>query len=561
MISLAIIATFVCACGAEDDLAPEGKLAEPPLYGKSDLAKTFNVVESGRFVEASATVSGRIEGSEALSYRFNGFGDTTVRIELTSPGLEVDTYVIIDGPFPGGSGTIAAYNDDREDQDTLDSFIEVTLPEPGAYRILVGSYSVFHQQAEPGGAFDLKYECLENCTMKQISLGELLAALNEELGADGTQQTLVSAIDALFPDEKSAALVKGQLAAALMDPNVEGFPFLPLDLGNEAQGLFEADETVVDAPTAVHFSVDQILNEGCTAKRSEMKPVDERVPGLMSGSWADYTIDDCSLQRAQAFAEVLNNLSLENGSTVTYEDRTYNSVMDVITALTESGHHIKVTNDRFFADFLGLYYKGAAVAAPMWLQTTIPLAGGEGTLSIPSPHTHHTFVVSGPLVNATLMFYMGVSGGTSFRAVSNIRSPWTGLRTLHTYDSDAEPEQIREIFWAAGLLRKLWTEQAAGLPAGGYGTLGVCNDSTAVLESVAEYGAPATIFPLAHPVLDEVPADDPGGVSAALKALPSDVDGYDSTDALNRILKTLPAENLDDIEFPQFIGHIRALAQ
>ena len=559
-----IVALFVAfltlGCGGETVDAPAGqtKNGEPPTFGKSDAA--FAIVEAGRFTVASGTLTGTVDGVNAQAFRFNGFGNTKVQIALSSPGLEMDAYVLIDGPFPGGEGQVVAFNDDDPRKDALDSWLEVTLEKPGAYRILVGSYGTFNKEPGAGGAFELTYGCLEGCEMPQITLAQLLGGISNQVGQEGTLQAVQDAMTAIFPDAPAAQVagVLAQAEAAMADPNnAEIFPVLPLVIGGPAQGLFEAKETPIDAPGPVHFDVAEILTQGCGAKRSTMEPVHPSIPGLMRGSYADFTIDECSLQRWQAFAEVLNNLALENGSTVTHAGETFTSVEAVVDALLAAGHHITITNDRFFADFLGLYYNGAAVAAPMWLETTIPLKDGSANLAIPSPHTHHTIRVRGPLVNADIMYYMGVSGGTSFRAVSNLRSPWTGLRTLYTYDSATDAAAVKDLLVTAGKLRKKWTDEAGGLPAAGYGTLGVCNDSTGVLEMSQE--GTATIFPFAHPAVTAQDAADE--LDSLLAQIPSDLNGYDATDALNRILKTLPQANLADLAFPQFAQQITALAQ
>jgi hypothetical protein len=274
---------------------------------------------------------------------------------------------------------------------------------------------------------------------------------------------------------------------------------------------------------------------------------------LTPGSVADYRFDDCALQRAQDFAAVLNNLSLENGSSVTYQDQTFETIDSAVRALVAGGHEITVTNDRFFANFLGLFYNGAAVVAPVWLTTDLS-DGQGGQLALPSPHTHHTIVVSGPLINITLMYYMGVSGGVSFRAVANERAPWTGRRIFRTYQATTDLETVVKLLVTTGELRRRWSAEGASLPALGYGTLGVCNDSTAVMEWAVE--GEATIFPLAHSAMA---GESKSEVGQILAALPTDVEGYEAAEALGRIFKTLPFENLDDLPFPKLRESLKGL--
>ena len=566
---LSLVAALVCAltlfaCAPDEGSTEPGsepgpaagksKSTEAPRLGKTDSA--LSIVEAGRFEGETGRVSGIVEGSVVQAYRFNAWGDTTIRVTLSSPGIQLDPYLAVDGPIPGVVGQVVAFNDDGPG-DTLDSVLEVTLEEAGAYRLLVGSYEAFHEQVSATtGGFDLAFTCMQNCQMQQITLAQLLTGLKAEIGEEGVRQLISSGVASLFPDPTSAAAVAAQVEAVLASPGaVEEFPVLPMSLLSAVQGLFEAPDTAVPPPGPVHFDVAEILTEGCSARRAELKQVHPSVPGLMTGSVADYSLDDCGLQRAQAFADVLNNLALENGSSVTHMGKSYSTIEEVIRALIAAGHKIVVSNDRFFADFMGLSYKGKAVIASAWLDTGIPLPAG-GTLALPSPHTHHTFVVSGPLVNAKIMYYMGVSGGVSFRAVANVRSPFTGLRTSYTVSSDKQAEDVVRVFTLAGKLRRRWADEARSrqLPAEGYGILGVCNDSTALLEYALK--GTVTIFPLAHPPLDGDPADE---IDQLLGALPSDALGFQPQEAIARIEATLPFENLDALPFPGFAAKLRSL--
>ncbi|TNF25234.1 MAG: hypothetical protein EP329_23430 [Deltaproteobacteria bacterium] len=529
-----------------------GKVTDAPTFGgKSD--SSFAIAESGRF-EGDTTVSGTVEGTEALAYRFNAWAGTKVEITLSSPGLEMDPYLVVDGPHPGGDGKIVAFNDDGPG-DSLDSALSLTLTEPGAYRILVGSYGTFNEDPNDKGRFELTFRCLEGCEMPQISLAELLTTLEARLGADGVAQLLDQSLPALFPDAATQALVKQQVGAALAAPGaVEAFPVLPMSALSTVQGLFERPDAVAPAPEPVEFQLDVLLREGCSAERPGWKPVSPQLPGLETGTYADYTVDECNLQRAQELANVLNNLALENGSAVVSADARYETVEDVFRALIAAGHRVRIENQSFYANFLGLQFEGKAVIAPVWLDTGIALPDGR-TLAIPAPHSHHTIHIDGPLLRGRLMYYMGVSGGVSWRAVAGLRSPWNGVVTRYTYDSAVDADQIVNLMVVAGELRKRWAEEGRSLPAEGYGVLGVCSDSSAVLELAAE--GTVSIFPLAHGAVEAVEGD---AVSNYLSALPSDIYGFDEADALRRIRGTLPVGTMSPEPFPGLASDLGSLA-
>lgn len=552
--TLIVLAGLCAACGAEtpDTSAAKTEIG-PPSLGKTD--SNYGIMERGRFA-AEGSADGLLDGSNIQAWRIQTWGNTRVRVELKSPGLEVDTYLMINGPLPDGDTQIVAYNDDDPRSDTLNSFLEETLERPGAYRIMVTTRSAVMQEAEAGGRFQLNYKCLDNCAMGQITLAEMARELVGALGQDEATAAVTSGLATLFTDEATLATATSAVAAFLADPEAfERFPAVPLDLTDTAQGFFESPAVEVEATDAVHFDLLDILTSGCKAERSGHKALTPQLPALETGVYSDYTRTDCQIQRAQDFARVLNSLALDNGSTVTHDGTTFTTIAEVVQALTDSEHTITITNDRFFADFMSLYYKGKAVISPLWLETTILDSDGS-PLAIPSPHTHHTITVEGPLVNTELLFYIGVSGGTSFRAVTWFRPPWTGNRTLYTYSSDEDPEAVRDLLVHAGNLRKLWTEEAAerDLPASGYGTLGVCNDSTAILEHLVE--GTTTIFPLAHPAFE---GDAKTDIEGALSALPADGAGYDGAEALARILKTLPAENYRDLPFPGLVEQLNRL--
>lgn len=560
-----LVGGLLVACGGNDSSGgadggtDSGKDGSPPsLVGKGD-APGLAIREAGPIDLAegvTASVDGAWAGADAPTWRINGYGGTTVRIAVNSTDGAADPYLLIDGPAPDELTKIVSFNDDRSGE-SFDSYLEVTLEKPGAYRLIAATWSMVKSNQPATGAFRMDVECVANCQRPMVTLQQLVQTLQAELGEEQAAGLLQGAVAGFFGglDEATTGAINGQLQQWLAvigsDPEPQ-VPKVGLDLTRTAQGLglFEAPDVEQPAPQQTHFKVDDLLASGCNPERASFKPVNEAIPGLGTGSYADYRVPSCKVVRSQQFAEVLNNLALDNGSTVEHAGTTYTSIREVAEALIAAGHHIVITNDRFYADFMGLDFNGAAVMAPLWIDTGV--AAGDGTLAMPSPHTHHTVVVTGPLVDVQVMYYMGVSGGVSFRADVNQRSPWTGKRTLRTYDSDAQPEDVVTALEIAGKLRAKWNAEAlaTGMPALGYGLLGVCNDSTAVIER-ALHGE-TTIFPLSHPPVegDQADWDD---VDALLAQIPSDTDSDNlSPDALARIKTTLPWENAADSPFQAF---------
>lgn len=537
----AALACAALATGCDDggstgeSPAPAGKdTTAPDFSGKAD--GSLNVRHLGQ-LSGSETRTIALDG-DPVSFRFRTFPGTKVRIDLRSPDGDLDPMLSVLGPIPDATGELAAFNDDGT-ADSFDSSLEVTADGFGAFEVVAGTYGIHKLGQKTAGKLELDFTCIEGCSQPQIPLSALL----ESVDPATLQVMLQDAVPALFSDSATAAVVLEQ-ASAYVAGGAEGpFPVAPIAALGTTQALFEAPAEQVAPPEPVTFDLQELLTRGCNPERANIAPLHPSLPAELTRGWpTDWSLDDCALQRSQDFATVLNNLALDNGSKVVSGNVSYESVEDVFVALVDSGHHVVVENNRYLANFLGLNYNGASVIAPVWLDTGIPTS--EGTLKIPAPHTHTTIHVTGPLVNSTLMYYMGTSGGTSWRVQgASLRPDWAGERTLYTYDSVDQADEIVQMMATAARLRKLWVERGQGLPVNGYGALGVCNDSTAVIEYSVE--ETVTIFPLAHPPVEGTPENV---IDDLLSKLPSDTQGYEPGDAIERILLSMPAVE-DEVPF------------
>jgi hypothetical protein len=134
------------------------------------------------------------------------------------------------------------------------------------------------------------------------------------------------------------------------------------------------------------------------------------------------------------------------------------------------------------------------------------------------------------------MFYLGISGAAFF-AQNQVRPEWTG-EVLAPASTDA----VATLDWAARYLARNRVERAtvaAGLPADGYGFVGVCNDSNAVIE-LATMGT-LSAFPLLRAASLDTEAPLGDGLDDILHALPHDADNNDPPDAIRRIAAMTPA--------------------
>ncbi|MCB9524446.1 MAG: hypothetical protein H6702_13895 [Myxococcales bacterium] len=520
---------LTAACDDGGDAAPapaasEKITAAPDLADKAD--GTLVARPQGRLLPGTTTVS---LDAGPTSWRFNTFPGTRAKITVTSPDGDLDPVVVVRGPIPQDLQATVAWNDDRS-PDEFTAEVEVTADATGAFEVVAGTYGQLQLGQATPGRLTVDFQCLAACELPQIPLATVL----EQFGEPAVQGALGQVLPTLFPDPATAAAVEAQVSAFFAgDQDV--FPVVTLAHLGAAQPLLElAAQAPAPPPEPVTFDLGELLTKRCTVERTTRSPLHPDLPAeLTRGGWPDYALDDCTVQRQRDFAEVLNNLALDNGSAVVSGPTRYESVEDVFVALIDAGHHVRVENNRYFANFLSLNLGPASVIAPVWLDTGLPLADG-GTLPIPAPHSHHDVFVTGPLVNARLMYYMGTDNGVSFRSVETLRPDWVGERTLYTYDSADDADRVVRLMTLAGRLRKVWTERGQGLPALGYGQLGVCNDSTAVLELEAE--GSVSLYPLAQPGVEGAPQDQ---VDALLAQLPQDLAGPDAT-ALTRIGLTLP---------------------
>lgn len=124
---------------------------------------------------------------------------------------------------------------------------------------------------------------------------------------------------------------------------------------------------------------------------------------------------------------------------------------------------------------------------PVWFNTGVRLSDGS-QLTVPLGHSQYTWLVSGPLVNARVAFFLGINGAGFFAQI-DARPAWVGRASRIIVRSwEGHGEQIAKASEVASrYLRRVRCERdtvAKGMPAGGYGFIGVCNDSTAAIETV-----------------------------------------------------------------------------
>ncbi len=539
---LLILLSLLGACVAGDS---DKSAAEPWSPGKAD--GQFEMREVGP-LEMGEALAIELDGT-LPAYRVESYGDTKLSIELR--GLSgTDAYVVVEGPLDGdGDATVvgqaAKVDEDDDSGEGFDSRLEVSLDAPGVYRVLAGTYESLALGDAPSGSLSLEATCTAGCTRPSIRAAELIRTLQQSGQLEQLTTMLSAKLAELVPDETQRAALATQLDRFIEQVQVSDdarFPVVPLrQLGSlrAALGLMPSEPS---EPAAVVTGDLMSVLGACDAPRNRPSPVNPALPELGYGHFPNRALTACQVAHSQKLAQVFASLAANNGSSVTYAGADHTTARSLVEALVGSGHTVEVRNERTYANFLSFAWGDVDVVWPVWLDTGMDIE--DAAFAIPMGHSGHAWRISGPDVNARVMFYLGISGA-SFFAQTQTRPAWTGevVSDSSTSDDPAGREHVLSALDAASTyLRRIEVESstvAAGLPADGYGFVGVCNDSNAAIEYVTR--GTITTYPLMRAAsLDaEAPLND--GLDDAIRALPHDADvAAERSDALRRIVAMAP---------------------
>lgn len=524
------------ACTAES--ADEKPGAERWTPGKGEGA--FEIVERGPLPNVPVAVD--LTGY-APAYRVESYGGTALAIDLRA--LDgADPFLVIEGPIDQdgaapGAGRVFAQDDDGGAG--YDSRLAVVLDEPGVYRVLAGTYDAFGLGLAPAGSLQLDARCTAACSRRAIDQKTFLAGLRDAGQLDALLAGADAELAAMIPDPALRAELIAQLraiAAAQDFAGVERFPTIPLGAIGQLRPAIGLIDAPAPAPDAVLDGELRALLGDCMVERDGPSPLHPALPGVGYGHFPDLALTGCQVAHSRALAQILTSLAAGNGSVVRWQGAELRTPLALIEALVASGHVIETRNERTYANFISLTYGDVDVRWPAWLDTGIDLESGE-RLVVPMGHSHRAWRITGPVVNARVMFYLGIDGAAFF-AQTQTRPAWTG--DVASYTSTDPADALATVDVAATYLRRVRVERAtvaAGLPADGYGFLGVCNDSNAAIE-LATRGT-VTTFPLMRAAELDAAADLGDGLDDLLRALPHDADAIASrADALRRVLAMTP---------------------
>ena len=478
-------------------------LALAIVAGCSPVMKTRS--SSGRADGASFADAGPLEwGTQPVA------GGTALRIESYGGmrlSLEAGTHLTVFAPDGNslGEGDLA---------------LDATLPLSGVYRVAVDDDT------------DLTATCLENCARPEITLGDLLAKLES---AQPLHDQIAARLMELVPDPDLQSQLLAQLETVFADrAALDRFPTIPLrGIGKLRPALGAIPSQAPSPDMVIDGDLGDLLG-GCEASRDRPPAISPQLPQVGYGHFPNLALTDCQYARSERLAQILTSLAVGNGSVVRYRGAELHSPAELVRALLDAGHVIEVRNERTYANFLSLTFGDVNVRWPVWLDTGVAAPSGEN-LVVPMGHSQHAWRIHGPDVDARVMFYLGISGAAFFPQ-TQVRPAWTG-EVL----APASHDIVATFEWAARYLVRNRAERATvaqGLPADGYGYVGVCNDSNAVLE-LATMGT-ITAFPLLRAASLDTEAPLGDGLDDILHQLPHDAD-QDPPNAFTRIAAMTPA--------------------
>ncbi len=294
-----------------------------------------------------------------------------------------------------------------------------------------------------------------------------------------------------------------------------------------------------------------------------------------------------ALVNSKRLAQALNHLTVGRPLPVTIGDSRgmVREGVELVNRLLASGRYdLGLYDARMFVNFIDPWVPHGEslvpVRVPTWLATGIDPKAPEGAATkgpgvlVPANHAEHLLVLfeAGTERPAALVrWFIGIPSpelaqGAAWRPAIDQRASWSGYRIVRAW---RHPTQVRQMVRAADLLMRLfnWMQGSFAFDRNGYGVLGVCNDTSGLLETILSGRVgESTVWPLLRaPELDFYYAAvlgklglrlQSGGNGLEVLAVPSDArpDLYpwtrDRSSLLYRIGANVPTRDPASIQLP-----------
>lgn len=164
---------------------------------------------------------------------------------------------------------------------------------------------------------------------------------------------------------------------------------------------------------------------------------------------------------------------------------------ELIQAFIDNGHTVEVCPRATIANFgMALCVKeedGSFVNVPTCIQlrTGVERDSDNKAAYFQAPHGGLDVEISGPLVgterSCDVQFYVSAEGLTGFYANHDVAVPWLKRSSLaEMYSNDTAVRAVRMAGLVGTVFNSIGTDM--NLPCGGYGVLGMCNDSATLID-------------------------------------------------------------------------------
>jgi hypothetical protein len=239
-------------------------------------------------------------------------------------------------------------------------------------------------------------------------------------------------------------------------------------------------------------------------EKLEPPPIAAELPHVRYGHFISRSVPLKMVAQNNALSAVMNKLAEQNGYRLKFPNTKGKNISvttldGFLEALWKTDHHVEVRDERSFANFLSFTSGEKYIRWPVWFKTQVFDKNNE-ELIFPSPHSQFVWQITGPEINARVNFFLGISGVGFFPKFDEERPQWNGLRSKYqiTDDTSENRSLIRQATYnAEAYFRRVRQEAklyAEGYPADGYGFVGICNDSSSVIESA--FSENPTFYPL-----------------------------------------------------------------
>jgi hypothetical protein len=334
-------------------------------------------------------------------------------------------------------------------------------------------------------------EVIEDAAALDLELPELIAALNinQKVNSPTSSSDILSALE-LF---KIGEVGHGDLSYHNEEKHEKGFPSpfvierdfkkfiaeMEEETRKKNGGEYKPDDKSLPPPTPINERVlpDLYLGAGdakCTHSRREC--LENRLVGFLltrlSHNFYKKLHGEDDLFEVQW-----------NGETCRFPE-------DLIQAFIENGHKVEVcpkATTACFGTFLCVKEENGFSNIPVCIQlrTGVERSSDSRPSYFIAPHGGLEINITGPLIGTTnycaIQFYVSAEGLTAFYPNQDVDVPWLERQPLsRMYTNSEAVTAVRMAGMVAHVFNSIGTDM--NLPCGGYGILGMCNDSATIID-------------------------------------------------------------------------------